>query len=620
MLQYASTSPNVISKQRFVTSSFPYSCLQIKKTKHSTLRAGTNSYIDPEYLDTGKLKRESDVYSFGVVLFEILCGRLANDPIYQKKNDKGLAHVARQSFNMGTLEDMIDPIIKEEANHVLTRGPNKDSLHTFIEIARKCIAETQDQRPTMKVVVKELEKALFFHKNNKDNPILSIEDINLATRNFHKDNCIGGGGFGRVFRGTLQDGDNFKTIVAKRLDTKLGQGEQQFLSELQILSEYKHENVVNLVAYCDQKDEKIIVYEYAPRGSLDRYLNNVSLTWVKRLNICIDVASALYFLHGGIEKQAKVIHRDIKTANILLEKDWKAKLADFGLSLISPINQETDYVIDHVCGTLGYVDPIYNESGFLTIESDIYSFGIVLFEILCGRSTFAIQKQEGHYLPEFVENKFEEGKHDEMVFKQIREEIVPKSLTTFQEIAYQCLHQKRQKQPTTKKVLTQLKKALEFQNMASTIAKLAHLQLPHEDILDEVCLCKLTGTMGYMDPKIAKTGGVTYMSDICSFGVVLLEILFGRKAYIENEANEFLVPFAIRHCENGTLTDMIYPPIIDQMCSKSYFRFPYFAYSCLNEEQNRRPNAEKIVSTFEEILESQLQYDNFLTNGWNASI
>ncbi|KAJ0873097.1 putative protein kinase RLK-Pelle-LRR-I-1 family [Helianthus annuus] len=126
---------------------------------------GRPFYIDPQYEKTCKLKRESDVYSFGVVLFEILCGRRANDPIYKKENVRGLGPVARKSFYMGTLEGMIDPILKDEIvenNFVLSRGPNKDSLHTFMKIAYQCVAETQDQRPTMKVVVKELEKALSF--------------------------------------------------------------------------------------------------------------------------------------------------------------------------------------------------------------------------------------------------------------------------------------------------------------------------------------------------------------------------------------------------------------------------------------------------------------------------
>ncbi|KAJ0736268.1 putative protein kinase RLK-Pelle-CrRLK1L-1 family [Helianthus annuus] len=131
---------------------------------------GRPAYIDPDYEKTDKLKRESDVYGFGVVLFEILCGRRADDPIYMKENVRGLGPVARQSFCMGTLEDMIDPILKEEIsenNFSLKSGPDKDSLHTFMKIAHQCVAETQDQRPTMKVVVKELEKALSFQLNSK---------------------------------------------------------------------------------------------------------------------------------------------------------------------------------------------------------------------------------------------------------------------------------------------------------------------------------------------------------------------------------------------------------------------------------------------------------------------
>ncbi|KAI3816010.1 hypothetical protein L1987_15695 [Smallanthus sonchifolius] len=737
---------------------------------------GTKGYIDPEYKKTYKLKRESDVYSFGVVLFEMLCGRLAYDPIYIKEGDEGLAYVARRNFYTGTVENMIDPLIKEEtseSNFVLNRGPNKDSLQTFIKIAHQCVTETQDQRPTMKVVVKELEKALLFLKNNKDNPRISLENINQATQNFHNDNCIGGGGFGRVYKGNLQDRDGTKTIVAKRLDTRLGQGEQQFLSELQILLEYKHQNVIGLVGYCDEKDEKIIVYEYAPRGSLDRYLNDASLTWVKRLNICIDVASALCFLHeGGAGKQAKVIHRDIKTANILLNHDWKAKLADFGLSLISPLFQEKDYVIDHTCGTHGYLDPLYKKSGFLTIESDIYSFGVVLFEILYGRSVFAIQKHEGYYLPDFSKNNFNEGNHYELVFEQIREQVMPKSLTTFQEIAYQCLHHEREKRPTTKKVLMQLKKAMEFQNMASIMTKFTPLRIPLEDIVkatnnfhgeniighrgfssaykgrllhsgklmnitarrfdckhaeadleflmeisvlsdinhtnlvsvigfcdekdekitvttyeangslaryldssnltwtqrlricvgvaralrylhhdegrdyaiihcninsdtilldenheaklsgfefsikqsvyhkDQVCFCEHIGTMEFMDPAIEKTGSVNQKSDIYSFGVVLFEMLCGRKAFIQNESNRFLAPFAIHHYENGTINDIIHPDLWNQISLRSLFKYSKAAYSCLKEERAHRPNANNIVDTLEKALDFQLRHEN----------
>ncbi|KAK1410782.1 hypothetical protein QVD17_37321 [Tagetes erecta] len=122
---------------------------------------GRTCYRDPEYEENGMLKKESDVYSFGVVLFEVLCGRLADNPIYTKENERGLAHLARHNFHNGTQEDMIDPIIMEE-----TKENNTDSLSIFIDIANQCMAENQEQRPTMKVVVDELEKTLFFSSNS----------------------------------------------------------------------------------------------------------------------------------------------------------------------------------------------------------------------------------------------------------------------------------------------------------------------------------------------------------------------------------------------------------------------------------------------------------------------
>nr|XP_043612063.1 uncharacterized protein LOC122583754 [Erigeron canadensis] len=413
-------------------------------------------FIDQVYWETGKLKREFYVYFLGLIMFEVLCGRSAYDPIYFKESEEGLAFVARRCFQEeGTLIKLIDPVLREESGEncfTLKRGPNKYSFEKFVKVALGCTDETYDQRPTLKVVIQELQDALSFQKN-KDDLIILLDDIQLATENFHDKNCIGGGGFGKVYKGKVPQGDGFNTIVAKRLDTRLGQGELQFRTELQVLFEYKHENIIPLIGYCDEKNEQIIVYEYAPQGSLDKCVRNAGLTWMLRLNICIDVATALAFLHGGAGKQAIVIHRDIKTPNILLNDKWNAKLADFGLSLISPINQETDYVIDHVCGTRGYLDPLYLKSRFLTKESDIYSFGVVLFEIICGKFlTGAIVKEI-----------FEKGNIDDFVFEAIKKQIEPKALIAFKTIAYRCLHDDREKRPTAKEVLQRLKEAREFQ-------------------------------------------------------------------------------------------------------------------------------------------------------------
>ncbi|GJZ15778.1 kinase-like domain, phloem protein 2-like protein [Tanacetum coccineum] len=420
--------------------------------------AGTPMYFDPEYKKTGKLNKKSDIYSFGVVLFEILTGMLAHD------FEMGIAPTARHHFEKGTLMEIVDVKIKEETDeHVfsLSKGPNKESLDIFSTIAFRCIAETQIERPSMDVVINELKKALNFQENHKDSLKLSLEDIKLATQDFSQENIIGHGDFGNVYRGVATHGYNI--IAAKRLERKSAEGEAQFMTELEILMEYKHENVIGLVGYCDEKDEKIIVYEYASRGSIDKYLSDDTLTWVMRLKICIDIAIGLEFLHGTVSSPEMVIHRDISSSNILLFDDWKAKITDFGRSLVCSTNQDVGFVVDNVTGTIGYRDPLYLKRGFLTKESDIFSLGAVLFDILCGKLSSIELDDEYLYLPFLAKQHYHVGKLDKLVFEGIKEQIVPESYTTFTRIALQCLHHMRERRPTTHEVIIQLKKALEFQ-------------------------------------------------------------------------------------------------------------------------------------------------------------
>ncbi|GJT44016.1 kinase-like domain, phloem protein 2-like protein [Tanacetum coccineum] len=309
-------------------------------------------------------------------------------------------------------------------------------------------------------------------ENHKDNLKLSLEDIKSATKGFSQDNIIGQGDFGNVYKGATHSTHGDNIIAAKWLDKKSGQGDAKvltelvapkFMAELDILIEYKHLNVIGLVGYCDKEDEKITVYEYLSRGSLDKYLSDDSLTWVTRLKICIDIAIGLEFLHGSVSSPEMVIHRDISSNNILLFDDWKAKITSFGLSLACPTNQNVDYVIDKVTGTIGYRDPLHSETGFLTKESDIFSLGAVLFDILCGKLSSKKLDDEYLYLPYVAKHHYHAGKLDKLVFKGIKEQIVPRSFIIYAEIAYQCIHHMRERRPTAEEVVIQLKKALEFQ-------------------------------------------------------------------------------------------------------------------------------------------------------------
>ncbi|GJZ09418.1 kinase-like domain, phloem protein 2-like protein, partial [Tanacetum coccineum] len=448
---------------------------QSASTFYTSMIAGTYVYLDPEYQKEGKLSKKSDIYSFGVVLLEILTGRLAYDSVYTKVNEKGIAPIARDHYKNRTIMDIVDPKVKEETDeHVfsLSKGPNQECLDIFLEIAFRCVAETQAQRPTIEVVINELKKALDSQENHKDNLKLSLEDIKLATKGFSQDNIIGHGDSGNVYKGATHSTHEDNIIAAKRLDKKSGQGDVEvltevatakFMAELDILMEYKHLNVIGLVGYCDEEDEKIIVYEYASRGSLDKYLSDDSLTWVMRLKICVDIAVGLEFLHGTVSSQEMIIHRDISSNNILIFDDWKAKITGFGLSLVCPINHNVDYVIDNGTGTIGYRDPLHSKTGFLTKESDIFSLGAVLFDMLCGKLSSEMLDDEYLYLPFLAKHHYHVGKLDKLVFEGIKEQIAPQSFITFTRIAFQCLDHRRERRPTAHEVVIQLKKSLEFQ-------------------------------------------------------------------------------------------------------------------------------------------------------------
>nr|KAJ0221615.1 hypothetical protein LSAT_V11C200094270 [Lactuca sativa] len=300
---------------------------------------------------------------------------------------------------------------------------------------------------------------------------IPVEDIKLATNNFSDGNFIGQGGFGSVYKGQLpvsatatRSTRPSTTVAVKRLDVKGGQGQNEFLMEIFMLSSYKHENLVSLVGFCEEGDEKIIVYEHEGRGSLDKYLATDHLTWVQRLLICLGAARGLNYLHTGVGEGHRVLHRDIKSSNVLLDENWEAKISDFGLSKIGPTNQEFTFLVTNAAGTFGYVDPLYVSTGVLTKESDVYSFGVILFEILCGRlAMIGKYDDERRFLSHLAQLRYEEGKLDEIIFPGIRKQIKPDSLRVFSRIANQCLKIDRKKRPTMAMVIEQLQISLEFQ-------------------------------------------------------------------------------------------------------------------------------------------------------------
>ncbi|KAJ9559427.1 hypothetical protein OSB04_014041 [Centaurea solstitialis] len=215
-----------------------------------------------------------------------------------------------------------------------------------------------------------------------------------------------------------------------------------------MLSRYTHENLVSLLGYSDEDGESILVYEYLPNRSLDMYLSSTTLSWIQRLKICIGAVRGLEYLHNPSITTQRVLHRDIKSSNIMLDENWNAKISDFGLSKFGPANQEFTFLISHVAGTIGYCDPLYMDTGFLTKESDIYSFGVVLFEVLCGRLCFANYDDNRRFLSKLAQR--------------------------FSTIAYRCLQRERDERPPIAEILKQLEIALQDQPLPMTMEGLSN--------------------------------------------------------------------------------------------------------------------------------------------------
>ncbi|GLT54333.1 hypothetical protein SLA2020_275390 [Shorea laevis] len=227
--------------------------------------------------------------------------------------------------------------------------------------------------------------------------VFKLAELKSATRNFRPDTVLGEGGFGRVFKGWVDETTYAPTkvgtgiaVAVKKSNPDSPQGMEEWLAEVKFLGKFSHPNLVKLLGYCWEDKEFLLVYEYMQKGSLENHLlesmldylegSSEPLPWDTRLKIAIGAARGLSFLHTS---EKSVIYRDFKPANILLDGDYNVKLSDFGLAKLGPINGNS-HVTTRVMGTYGYAAPEYVETGHLYVKSDVYGFGVVLLEILTG--------------------------------------------------------------------------------------------------------------------------------------------------------------------------------------------------------------------------------------------
>lgn len=215
-----------------------------------------------------------------------------------------------------------------------------------------------------------------------------LSELKAITQNFSSHFLLGEGGFGTVHKGYIDDsmrqGLKAQAVAVKLLDIEGLQGHREWLAEVIFLGQLRHPNLVRLIGYCCEDEERLLVYEFMSRGSLENHLFkriSISMPWGTRLKIAIGAAKGLAFLHGA---EKPVIYRDFKTSNVLLDSDFTAKLSDFGLAKMGPEGSKS-HVTTRVMGTYGYAAPEYVSTGHLTTKSDVYSFGVVLLELLTGR-------------------------------------------------------------------------------------------------------------------------------------------------------------------------------------------------------------------------------------------
>jgi hypothetical protein len=311
------------------------------------------------------------------------------------------------------------------------------------------------RRRVQKLAATDVEEEKAINDIRSKLKIFSYADMKTATGDFARENKLGEGGYGAVFKGTLSDGE---IVAVKKLSSESRQGKREFINEVAAISAVQHKNLVKLHGCCLEADDRLLVYEYLENKSLDKALlgnkkSHIRLDWPTRYNICIGAACGLTYLHE--EASTRIIHRDIKASNILLDDSLNPKIADFGLARL--YDEEKTHISTRVAGTIGYLSPEYAMRGHLTEKADVFSFGVVALELVSGRSNTDTSLPENMiYLLEWTWHLYEKGRPLELMDPDLESTCSKEEVLRVVEVALLCTQAMPTMRPSMSRVVAML--------------------------------------------------------------------------------------------------------------------------------------------------------------------
>ncbi|XWS67106.1 hypothetical protein CRYUN_Cryun05aG0258400 [Craigia yunnanensis] len=313
-----------------------------------------------------------------------------------------------------------------------------------------------------------------------------FKDLYIATKGFKDKELLGAGGFGRVYRGVLPTSK--LEVAVKRVSHESRQGMKEFVAEIVSIGRLRHRNLVQLLGYCRRKGELLLVYDYMPNGSLDKYLYGqpkVILNWRQRFRVIKGVASGLFYLHE--EWEQVVIHRDVKASNVLLDGELNGRLGDFGLARL--YDHGTDPQTTHVVGTLGYLAPEHTRTGKATPCIDVFSFGAFLLEVACGRRPIETQSPtEDVILVDWVYSCWHKGDILEAKDPNLGTNYVAEEVELVLKLGLLCSHSEPEARPTMRQVVQFLEGDIPFPEISSLSLSSSGLIFAHREGFDDFAM------------------------------------------------------------------------------------------------------------------------------------